>query len=186
MKEIVLSQNQIQEICKNLGAKLTKDLEKEEKTPVVVGIMKGALNFLYALLPYIQVPVALDFLEAHSYEGTKSTGKVTFTRDLSMPVEGKTVVLVEDIVDTGLSMNLILERVRKLNPKRIIVVALFDKACCRTHPVQVDYVGQTLTESKFLVGFGFDYKEMERGVPYVYVPDEEDIQKIEDTLRKDG
>lgn len=180
MREIVFSQEEIKQSCQRIGAALTKDLQGEEKMPVLVGAMKGALNFFYALLPYIEVPCILDFFEAHSYSGTKSTGQLKVVRDIEENVEDRTVVLVEDIVDTGLSMSKMLQMIEMKNPKRVIVVSLFDKAVARTIPVRVDYCGKVLTENKFLVGFGLDCNEFGRDVPYVYVPDEEEIKKMEE------
>jgi len=184
MKEIVLSQQEISAICKRLGKEITQALASDKEAPVLCCVMNGAVNFMVDLMREIDVPVLFDYVQISSWEGTSSTGEVKFIKDLSLDITGRTLVIVEDIVDTGLSMHALLEHINKTRkPKRILVATLFDKAVARKVPVQVDFVGMRLTENKFLVGYGLDYKGLLRNVPYVYVPTEEEIASFDELAK---
>lgn len=178
--EILLSQDKIQEICKDLGNKITDQVKDDEKTPVVVGVMKGALNFMMDLVKNIKCPMYTDFIHISSYQGTSTSGSITLTKDITRDCKDRTVVVVEDIVDTGLSMHFLIEHIKvKFKPKRIIIVALFDKINARKIDVQIDYVGHVLKDNRFLLGYGLDYNELCRNVPYVYCADEEEIKRLD-------
>ena len=187
MKELVMSEQQIQQTCQKLGNQLTQELAHEEKIPLFVGVMKGALNFFYALVPNVKMKILIDFVETSSYEGTQSTGTVTLTKDLSINPEGRTLVIVEDVVDTGLSMRYLIDYINShYKPKRILICALFDKQAMRKENIQADFTGMVLKENKFLIGFGLDYRELDRQIPYVYVPEEKDIQEMDALLDEDN
>lgn len=187
MKELVMSEQQIQQACQKLGNQLTQELAHEEKIPLFVGVMKGALNFFYALVPNVKMKILTDFVETSSYEGTQSTGTVTLTKDLSINPEGRTLVIVEDVVDTGLSMRYLIDYINShYKPKRILICALFDKQAMRKENIQADFTGMVLKENKFLIGFGLDYRELDRQIPYVYVPEEKDIQEMDALLDEDN
>ncbi len=187
MKELVMSEQQIQQTCQKLGNQLTQELAHEEKIPLFVGVMKGALNFFYALVPNVKMKILTDFVETSSYEGTQSTGTVTLTKDLSINPEGRTLVIVEDVVDTGLSMRYLIDYINShYKPKRILICALFDKQAMRKEDIQADFAGMVLKENKFLIGFGLDYRELDRQIPYVYVPEEKDIQEMDALLDEDN
>lgn len=182
-----MSEQQIQQTCQKLGNQLTQELAHEEKIPLFVGVMKGALNFFYALVPNVKMKILTDFVETSSYEGTQSTGTVTLTKDLSINPEGRTLVLVEDVVDTGLSMRYLVDYINShYKPKRILICALFDKQAMRKEDIQADFAGMVLKENKFLIGFGLDYRELDRQIPYVYVPEEKDIQEMDALLDEDN
>jgi hypoxanthine phosphoribosyltransferase len=186
MKEMVMSQQEIQDVCARLGNQLTQALAHEEKIPLFVGVMKGALNFFYSLIPNVKRKINIDFVETSSYEGTQSTGTVRLVKDLSFSPNGRTLVLVEDVIDTGLSMKFLLNYLNThYKPKRIIICALFDKLAMRKEDVVVDFAGKVLEDNKFLVGFGLDYRELERQVPYVYVPEEKDIEEMDAIVDQD-
>ncbi|HBM70423.1 MAG TPA: hypoxanthine phosphoribosyltransferase [Firmicutes bacterium] len=186
MKEMVMSQEEIQAVCVKLGEELTKELANEEKIPLFVGVMKGALNFFFSLIPHINRKIMTDYVETSSYEGTQSTGIVKITKDLNISPNDRTLVLVEDVIDTGLSMKYLLDYLKsKYQPKRIIICSLFDKLAARKENVHVDYAGKILNENKFLVGFGLDYNELDREIPYVYVPSKEDIKAMDELLAKE-
>lgn len=186
MKEMVMSQEQIQTVCQKLGNQLTIELAHEEKIPLFVGVMKGALNFFYSLVPNVKRKIMTDFVETSSYEGTQSTGIVHLTKDLSISPNGRTLVIVEDVVDTGLSMKFLIAYLKQhYQPKRILICALFDKQAMRKEDIKVDYCGMVLKENKFLIGFGLDYRELDREIPYVYVPEEKDIQEMDALLDGD-
>jgi hypoxanthine phosphoribosyltransferase len=185
MKEIVMSEKEIGEACKRIGKSLTQELSYEEKLPLFVCVMKGAMNFMVDLLKQVEVPLFEDYVQLQSYSGTKTTGQVLLKRDISTPIDGRTVVVVEDVVDTGLSMNFLLAHLKSIGkPKRIIVCALFDKKIARKVETQVDYAGRVLEENKFLLGYGLDYNGLKRNVPYVYVPTHEEVQEMDVLLAK--
>ena len=181
MRKIVFNETEIQGACERIANELTKDLANDEKIPVFLGVMKGALNFFMDLTKRMEMPIYLDYIQISSYEGTKSTGNVKLLHDLRFDCEGRTVIIVEDIVDTGVSMNYLTKYIQeKYNPKRILVVTLFDKINARTVPIKIDYSGKVLAQNVFLIGYGLDYKELHRNVPYVYIPDEDEYNELTD------
>ncbi|MCH3909876.1 MAG: hypoxanthine phosphoribosyltransferase [Bacilli bacterium] len=187
MKEMVMSEKEILTACSKIGASLTSSLKDEDKLPLFVCVMKGAMEFMVDLLKHVDVPLLVDYIQLQSYSGTHSTGEVSLLKDISTNVDGRTVVIVEDVVDTGLSMNFLLDHLKKIgNPKRVIVCALFDKKCARKVQTQVDYVGMSLTENKFLLGYGLDYNGLKRNVPYVYIPTSEEVGEMDEILKKRG
>lgn len=185
MRKVVFNETEIQGACERIASELTKDLALDEKVPVFLGVMKGALNFFMDLTKRMDMPIYLDYIQISSYQGTKSTGNVQLLHDLRFDCEGRTVVIVEDIIDTGVSMSYLTKHIQeKYHPKRIIVVALFDKINARTVPIKIDYSGKVLAQNDFLIGYGLDYKELHRNVPYVYIPDEEEYNYLTDLAEK--
>ena len=177
--DIVLSVDQIQTINRRLGRQLTQRLKDEEKLPVVVAVMKGALFFYSDLVRQIKCPILLDFVKVSSYVGTQSTGRLKIDRDISMDIQGSTVVLVEDVVDTGLTMYYLKEHLfSHYKPKQILIATLFDKKPLRKLEVDVDFCGKELDEPKFLMGYGLDYCELDRNIPFVYSASEEDLERM--------
>lgn len=135
---------------------------------VVVGVLKGAFVFLADLVRALRRPVAVDFVGLSSYgHGTEPSGPVSITTPLRLPVEGKDVLVVEDILDTGLSMQALLDHLRARAPRSIRVCALLDKPARRRTPIAPDYVGFTVADG-FVVGYGIDYAEKYRELPEVY------------------
>jgi hypoxanthine phosphoribosyltransferase len=186
MKEMVMTEADIVSACRRLGRQLTEDLKGEEKLPLFVCVMKGAMPFMVDLLKYVDVPLIEDYVQLESYSGTKSTGEVRLLRDLSTSIDGRSVVIVEDVVDTGLSMAFLTKHIRESGkPKRVLVCALFDKKIARQIEVKVDYAGRVLSENKFLLGYGLDYKGLKRNVPYVYIPTSEEVKAMDELLAKD-
>ena len=177
---MVLSQDEIQAICKRLGEQITNDLKGEELPPVFICIMKGAAPFYADLIKNVKLNIVCDYMRLSSYEGLSSTGSVKMAQSLHEDITDRTVVIVEDIVDTGLSMDFLLHYINEhYSPKKILICALFDKVIARKNDVKIDYVGHVLEKSEFLVGYGLDYKELLRNVPYVYVPTEEEIAELD-------
>lgn len=182
--KIILSEEEIQNICKDIGAKLTERLKDDKKPPLFLGVMKGALPFYCDLLKRVNLTMVTDFIRLSSYEGSSSTGKVNIKTNFTTDIKDRTVVIVEDVVDTGLSMKFLLDYLKaNYSPKQIILVALFNKTCARKNEVHVDYFGKELEGNDFLMGYGLDYSEFDRNVPYVYAANPDDV-KYWDSLPK--
>ena len=177
MEEIILSEQDIARIVDELGARLTKDLANEERPPVFICVMKGAMPFFSDLIKKVKLDIVCDYVQLTSYGGgLASSGTISMDKDIATCLDDRTVVIVEDIVDSGLSIDFLTKHIQsRFKPKKVLVCALFDKFCARKNEVTVDYSGARLPEAKFLVGYGLDYRQLLRNVPYVYVPDKEEI-----------
>lgn len=185
MREIVLTEQQIADICTRLGRELTEELKNEEKFPVFIGVMNGALPFLMDLVRKVDLEFYMDFIQISSYSGTSSTGIVQLKKDISFDLQGRTAVIVEDIVDTGLSMAYLIKHVYSKNPKRVLVVSLFDKETSRKNDVKVDFAGVKDHGNQFLCGYGLDYQEIYRTTPYVFNLSPEEKAAIDDKFVKE-
>lgn len=165
--KLVISEKDILHKIKELANKIDNDFNEE---PVVfIGTLKGAFMFLSDLVKHIKNPnVEVDFVRVKSYGlSDKSSGNVELVKDLELPVEGKNVIIIEDIVDTGLTLKFLYERIKKLNPKTLKVCALINKKERREVDVPVDYIGFEV-EKGFLVGYGLDFAERYRHLSEVY------------------
>lgn len=182
---IVLSQEEIQFICAKLAKQIEAKIKNADKVPVFVGVLKGSMNFMMDLLKHIKTPIYTDYIQVRSYFGTSSTGRVQLLKDLSYDCEGRDVFIIEDIVDTGLSMQFLLEHIKSHQPRNIYVCSLFDKVNARMVEVNVDFAGKVLEKNDFLIGYGLDYNELERNVPFVYSATPEDIKILDEILEKD-
>ena len=182
---IVLNAEQIAEITSKLGHELADELRGAKKIPLIVGVMKGSLNFMMDLIKHIDIPIFTDYIQVSSYEGTASSGKVRLFKDILYDCTDRIVVIVEDVVDTGLSMQYLINHVKLNNPERIIVCSLLDKKNAREVPVKVDFAGVVLEKNDFLIGYGLDYNELERNIPYIYSATPEDVKELDDILAKD-
>ena len=141
------------------------------RTPVLVGVLKGAVVFLADLMRAIEAPCECDFIALSSYgASTRSSGIVELTKDLSVPIEGRDVLIVEDIVDTGRTLAYLLRNLETRQPESVRVCTLLDKAARREVPVSLDYVGFTIPD-EFVVGYGLDFAGLYRNLPYVAVLD---------------
>ena len=171
IKEIILTEVQIKTICRNLGEKITNDYKDKEL--LVVGFLRGCVPFLAELIKHIKLPMEYDFMHVSSYNGTKSTGNVKINHDLSRDIKGVHVLIVEDIVDTGITLNSIIPMLKSRQPASIEIATLLDKPEGRKidnfNPKYVGYQVPNL----FVVGFGLDYDDKYRNLPYVGVLKEE-------------
>lgn len=147
-----------------LGAQITNDLNGEPV--VVVGVLKGAFMFTADLVRAIKCPVVIDFIGCASYVGTKSTGTVRITHDLSTEIAGKHVLLVEDIIDTGRTLDYLLRILNQRGPKSLKLCALLNKPEAREVPVNVDYHGFSIA-NEFVIGYGLDLDQRYRELPYI-------------------
>lgn len=165
LKEL-LSEEVVKAKIREMALSISKDLEG--KSPVFVGILNGAFIFLADLIREITVPVEVDFLRAASYgDGTSSSGTIKITKDVETDLENRDVVVVEDIVDTGLTFRSVIEHLRAKSPASITVAVLIDKRERREVEVDIDYVGFVVPRG-FLVGYGLDYAGRHRELRCVY------------------
>ena len=166
IEKILLSEQQIQARIQELGEVLTK--EYADKNPVIVGVLKGVVVFYADMIRHIQVPCQLDFMWLSSYAGADSTGKMLVRQDVTADIEGRHVLILEDIFDTGNSLEFTVNHLKKQNPASIKICTLLDKPERRRAGVtlKADYVGFTIPNA-FVVGYGLDYNEKYRNLPYV-------------------
>jgi len=165
--EILIDEAAIAAKVRELGALIARDYRGTDV--VLVSILKGALPFLADLMRAIPIHVALDFLEVSSYgESTESSGVVRILKDLARPIEGRHVLVVEDILDTGNTLHYVLAHLHGQRPASVKLCALLDKPARRLVPIDVDYRGFSIPD-KFVVGYGLDYAERYRNLPFIGV-----------------
>ena len=163
---ILISRKEIATAVEKLAAEITRDYLG--KYPLLVGILKGSFMFMADLVRHLDLPLEIDFVRLSSYGGTRSSGKVSQVQGLLTPVKGRDVLLIEDIVDTGLTTGFILDYLSKQTPGSLKLCALADKSARRRRPVVIDYLGFTVP-NKFLVGYGLDLDEKYRNLPDICV-----------------
>ncbi len=161
----VISKEEIETRIRDVGQKISKDYQNKDL--VLVGILKGAFIFLSDLTRQITIDHTIDLIGASSYEGTRSTGRVVFTKQPDIDLEGKDILLVEDIVDTGRTLNKIIEFTRLLNARSVKICTLIDKQAGREVKIDIDYSCFSLDKG-FIVGYGLDYNEKYRNLPAIY------------------
>ena len=167
VKEILFSEEVLREKVKQLGENITKDYC--DKKLVLVGVLKGASVFLSDLIRHIKIPVKIDFIAVSSYGlTTESSGVVKIIKDLDDGIEDKHVLIVEDIIDTGLTLHYLCENLLSRKPKSLKICTLLDKPERRKIEILVDYKGFDIPD-EFVVGYGIDYAESYRNLPYVGV-----------------
>lgn len=165
IERVLYDQEAIARVTKKLGAQLTKDYAG--KNPLVICVLKGAMLFMADLVRQIDTHLEMDFLDVSSYQGgTKSTGEVKIIKDLDIPLKNRDVLIVEDIIDTGRTLNYLVNLFKYRKAKSVKICTLLDKPETRVLPVHSDYVGYTVPNA-FLVGYGLDYEENYRNLPYV-------------------
>jgi hypoxanthine phosphoribosyltransferase len=161
---VIISEAELQNRIVELGADLSRDLARER--PIMVGVLQGAFLFMADLIRATPIDLTTDFIGVASYAGGKSSGQVRIVSDLSVSIEGRSVVIVEDIVDTGLTLSYLKRALEARHPRSLRVCVLVDKIERRTVDVAVDYVGFTIP-NVFVVGYGFDHDGLYRNLPYV-------------------
>ncbi len=166
IQKVLLTEQQIQTRIEELGRILTE--EYADKNPIVVGVLKGVVVFYADMIRHINVPCQMDFMWISSYSGTESTGKMKVKQDLSQDVRGRHVLILEDIFDTGNSLNYTYQHIMAREPASVKICTLLDKPERRNPNVtlQADYVGFTIP-NEFVVGYGLDFNEHYRNLPYV-------------------
>ncbi|MDO4377990.1 MAG: hypoxanthine phosphoribosyltransferase, partial [Erysipelotrichia bacterium] len=163
---------QINARCKELGKQLTQDYAGNSHDVLFVGILKGSLPFMAELIKRIDTDIKIDFIAASSYSGTESQGDIKIIKDLDCSIVDRDIVLIEDIIDTGLTIKKLKEMLYHKGAHDVKVVALLNKQSRRTCDVNADYVGFEI-ENEFVIGFGLDYEQKYRNLPYVGVLKEE-------------
>ncbi|MCV0404243.1 MAG: hypoxanthine phosphoribosyltransferase [Chloroflexi bacterium] len=166
VEEVLIDAAAIEARVAELGAQLTTDYEGRD--PVLVSVLKGSLVFLADLMRAMDLPSSIDLMEVSSYAGTETSGQVRILKDLSKSIEGRDVIVVEDIIDTGLTLNYLLRYLGERKPASIKIICLLDKPARRLAEIPIDYRGFTIPD-RFVIGYGLDYEERYRNLPYIGV-----------------
>lgn len=166
---VLISEEQIRERVKELGAQITKDYAGKEI--LLIGVLKGAVVFMSDLMRCIDLPVEIDFMSVSSYgSGTKTTGNIKILKDTDVSVEGRDILIAEDILDTGITLSNLKELLIKRGAKSLKICTILNKPGRRQSAVVADYVGFDVPD-EFIVGYGLDYDKMYRNLPYVGILD---------------
>ncbi|MDR2504972.1 MAG: hypoxanthine phosphoribosyltransferase [Oscillospiraceae bacterium] len=173
LESILLTGEQIQSRVRELANLIAEDYMADggmdARGPVVVCILKGAVMFYADLIRFMPIPISIDFISISSYGSkTASSGEVSLKKDLDGKIEGRVVLIVEDIVDSGLTLSYLLRMLSARNPRSLKVAALLDKPSRRRVPFQADYIGFAI-EDKFVVGYGLDFDQLYRNLPMIGV-----------------
>lgn len=171
IKKVLIGEEALREKIAELGKALT--LEYKDKFPLVICVLKGAVLFMSDLVQKIEAPLEMDFMAVSSYgDSTKTSGQVRIVKDLEKSVDGRDVLIVEDIVDSGLTLAYLIKLLQERNAKSIKVCSLLEKPERHIADVKIDYVGFVVPD-EFVVGYGLDYAEKYRNLPYIGVLKEE-------------
>jgi hypoxanthine phosphoribosyltransferase len=167
VEEVLLSAEQLSERVAALGVQLRADYA--DRDPILIGVLKGSIVFVADLIREMQIPLSIDLMEVSSYgSGTESSGQVRILKDLKGSIEGRHVLVVEDIIDTGLTLNYLLRYLGERAPASLSVCCLLDKPARRVAEIEIDYRGFTIPD-RFVIGYGLDYDERYRNLPYIGV-----------------
>ncbi len=165
---VYLTHEEIQQRIKQLGLLISNDYKG--KRPIFIGVLNGAYIFLADLMRYVTVPCEVDFLKLSSYGDEKvSSGQVQDLKEIDANVKERHVILVEDIIDTGLSMKYLVEKLKKKNPASLAVITMLHKSEATRHDVQIDYTGFNIP-NLFVLGYGLDYAQEGRNLAQIYIP----------------
>ena len=166
VERILLTEEQIHQKVSEIGKRISEDYRG--KNPIFVGVLKGCFIFMADLMRTVEIPCAMDFMAVSSYSGTTSTGAVKINKDLSEDIVGRHVILVEDILDSGVTLNYLKNYLMVRQPASISIVTLMDKPARRKANVYADYSCFEIPDD-FVVGYGLDYNERYRNLPYIGV-----------------
>ncbi len=165
VEEVLITQEEIKSKTKELGKMVTKDYSHSD-TLILIGLLKGSVPFMACLMQEIDLYLETEFMDVSSYHGHKSTGEVKILKDLDVSIQGRDVLIVEDVVDTGTTLATIKKLLENRGAKSVKIITLVDKPGNRITDVDVDYVGFTLG-NEFIIGFGLDYNEKYRNLNYI-------------------
>jgi len=165
--KVLISEDELAQRVKELGAQITEDYKG--KNLMILGVLKGCMLFLSDLVREIKLPLTMDFMVVSSYgSATKSSGVVRIIKDLEQDITNKDVLIVEDIVDSGLTLSYLIENLKSRNPRSVKLCTLLDKPDRRKVEVDIHYIGYTIPD-EFVVGYGLDYNEVYRNLPFVCI-----------------
>ena len=165
IERVLFSEEELNKRVSEIAAEINRDYAGKE--PMLISVLRGSFVFMADLIRKIEVPCTIDFMSVSSYgKGTTSTGQVQITKDLSDDIEGKDIIVVEDILDSGNTLSYLLELLRARKPASMKLCTLLDKPDRRVKEVHVDYSGFTIPD-EFVVGYGLDYAEKYRNLPYI-------------------
>lgn len=164
VERVLIPEQEIKEICSRLGSQISKDYEG--KNLLLVSVLKGSVPFMADLMRNITCDCKIDFMAVSSYSGTKTTGHVSFKKDLDINPEGCDILLVEDILDSGLTLAYLKKVLLDRNANSIKICTFLDKTANRKADIEADYVGKVIPD-EFVIGYGLDYDEKYRNLPYV-------------------
>lgn len=167
IEKILISEEQLQARIQELGRELARDYEG--KLPIFVGVLKGVILFFGDMIRATPIQSQIDLMAVSSYgAGTESSGKIVMKKDVSLNLEGRHVIILEDIIDSGLTLQFTREHLLKMNPASLKICTLLDKPARRIVDIQADYVGFTIP-NEFVVGYGLDYNDYYRNLPFIGV-----------------
>lgn len=166
IERVFFTEEEIRSAVAKLGAEISRDYAG--KDPLFVGVLKGSWIFMADLMRYVTIPCSVEFMAVKSYSGTKTTGVVQIQKDLNVPVEGRHIVMVEDILDTGKTLNYLMNFLSDRGAASIKIATLMDKPARRMAPVEASYSCFEVPD-EFVVGYGLDYNEFYRNLPYIGV-----------------
>ena len=165
IKEVLISEEEIAKITKELGKRITEEYAGKEV--LLVSILKGAVVFMADMMREIDLKCEVDFMVVSSYgKGARTSGNVKIIKDVDIPLTGKDVIIIEDILDSGLTLNYIINMLKERNPNSIEICTLLDKPSGRQAEVYAKYIGREVPDA-FVVGYGLDYAERYRNLPFV-------------------
>ncbi|NWF91329.1 MAG: hypoxanthine phosphoribosyltransferase [Syntrophaceae bacterium] len=171
----LVSREEIDSIVKNLADRISEDYRGRDL--ILVCILKGAFIFLSDLVRHLRIPVQIDFVRLASYgTGMKTSGTIEITKDIEMPIEGKDLLIIEDIIDSGRTLQFLRDRLTLSNPNSVKICALLDKKSRREVEIEADYLGKEV-DDVFVVGYGIDFNEAYRYLPEIYYITPVDQQK---------
>ena len=167
VEQILVTEEELNKIAHRLAAQITKDYEG--KKLLLIGVLKGSIYFFTDLSRYIDLPCNIDFIQASSYgSGTVSSGNIKIKKELDESIEGRDVIVIEDIIDSGNTLSRLVPYLQKMGPASLKICTLLDKPDRREADVKVDYNGFDIPD-KFVVGYGLDYDQKYRNLPYIGV-----------------
>lgn len=168
IEKVLVSQDEIVARCCQLGKQITEEYKANGEVPLLVALLKGSVPFLAEIIKHIDLDIQFDFMDVSSYEGTESIGDIKIIKDLDSSVKGISILLVEDIVDTGRTLMEVKRLLSNKGAKDVKVVSLLDKPDRRVVDIKADYVGFEIP-NEFVIGFGLDYNQKYRNFPFVGV-----------------
>lgn len=161
---VLINKTRIEKRIEEMAKEIEKDYEG--KDIVFLGTLKGAMPFMWELAKRIKNNVIFEFIQVSSYKGKESTGIITLEKDIRNSIEGKDVIIIEDIVDTGKTLDFLLKLLKEKNPRSVKIATLLSKPSRRVYELNVDYIGFKI-DDKFVVGYGMDHEENLRNLPYI-------------------